>query len=52
MATGLMPVEFFEVVKRLLPEEKPVGVQGGRPRVVHEVALRVIWYGSGLTGIQ
>jgi transposase len=44
MATGMMPGEFFEVVKPLLPEEKPVGPNGGRPRVVNEVALRVIWY--------
>ena len=29
MATGLMPADFFEVASsRLLPEEKPVGVQG------------------------
>ena len=44
MATGLMPVEFFEVVKPLLPEDKPVGASGGRPRILNEVALRVIWY--------
>jgi len=39
-----MPAEFFEIVKPLLPEDKPVGVVGGRPRVVNEVALRVIWF--------
>ena len=44
MATGLMPEAFFEVVKPLLPEEKPIGTKGGRPRVLNEVALRVIWY--------
>jgi transposase len=44
MATGLMPVEFFEVAKPLLPKEKPVGAKGGRPRILNEVALRVIWY--------
>lgn len=44
MATGWMPAEFLEVARPLLPEDKPVGASGGRPRVGNEVALRVIWY--------
>src|ERR1700704_234530 len=44
MATGLMPEGFLDVVKPLLPEDKPVGVKGGRPRVLNEIALPVIWY--------
>jgi transposase len=44
MATGLMPEEFLEVVKPLLAEDKPVGPRGGRPRVLNEIALRVVWY--------
>lgn len=44
MATGWMPAEFLEVARPLLPEDKPVGASGGRPRVGNAVALRVIWY--------
>ena len=44
MATGWMPAEFWEVARPLLPEDKPVGASGGRPRVGNAVALRVIWY--------
>jgi transposase len=44
MATGFMPEEFFEVIRPLLPADKPVGVKGGRPRILNRVALRVIWY--------
>jgi transposase len=39
-----MPAEFLEVARPLLPEDKPVGASGGRPRVGNAVALRVIWY--------
>jgi len=44
MATGWMPGEFPDAVRPLLPEDQPVGARGGRPRVLNEVALRVIWY--------
>jgi len=44
MASGFMPAEFWEQVKPLLPEDKPVSAKGGRPRIVNEVVLPVIWY--------
>jgi transposase len=39
-----MPEEFFEEVMPLLPAEKRPGPEGGRPRVGHEVVLKVIWF--------
>ncbi len=44
MATARMPGEFFDLVAHHLPPEQPVGPKGGRPRVSHRVALRVIWF--------
>jgi transposase len=44
MATARMPDEFFDTVAHHLPPEKPVGTQGGRPRVDHRTAVRVIWF--------
>jgi transposase len=44
MASGFMPAGFWDVVKPFLPEDSPVGVKGGRPRVLNEVVLPVIWY--------
>jgi transposase len=44
MANARMPDEFFEAVAHHLPPEQPVGPLGGRPRVRHRVALRVIWF--------
>src|SRR3984957_20416812 len=44
MATAHMPDEFFDAVAHHLPPEKPVGPKGGRPRVGHRTALRVIWF--------
>jgi transposase len=44
MASGFMPIGFWDVVKPLLPEDQPVGAKGGRPRVLNEVVLPVIWY--------
>jgi len=44
MASGFMPAGFWEVAQPLLPEDKPVGTKGGRPRVLNEVVLPVIWY--------
>jgi transposase len=44
MASGFMPAGFWDVVKPLLPEDPPVGAKGGRPRVLNEVVLPVIWY--------
>ena len=39
-----MPEEFFHELEPLLPPEKPVGPDGGRPRVGHKVVLKVIWF--------
>jgi transposase len=39
-----MPEAFFEEVKPLLPPEKLVGSQGGRPRIGQEIVLKVIWF--------
>src|ERR1700683_4437814 len=44
MASGFMPAGFWEVVKPVVPEDQPVGAKGGRPRVLNEVVLPVIWY--------
>ena len=43
VATAHMPDEFYEIVAHHLPPEQPVGPTGGRPRVRHKVAVRVIW---------
>jgi transposase len=39
-----MPDEFYDLVAHHLPPEQPVGARGGRPRVEHRVAVRVIWF--------
>lgn len=44
MANSFIPEGFVDVVKPLLPADKPVGAAGGRPRIVNLVALQVIWY--------
>src|ERR1700750_2344447 len=44
MATAHMPDEFFDAVAHHLPPEQPVGPKGGRPRIDHRTALRVIWF--------
>jgi transposase len=44
MASAQMPEEFFDLVAHHLPPEQPAGPRGGRPRVGHRVALRVIWF--------
>src|SRR4051812_33724648 len=44
MATAHMPDEYFDAVAHHLPPEQPVGPKGGRPRVGHRTALRVIWF--------
>src|SRR4051812_16203283 len=44
MATAHMPDESFDAVAHHLPPEQPVGPKGGRPRVGHRTALRVIWF--------
>jgi transposase len=44
MASGFMPAGFWNVAKPLLPDDPSVGAKGGRPRVLNEVVLPVIWY--------
>jgi transposase len=44
MATAWMPEGFFELVNHHLPPEQPVGPKGGRPRICHRAALKVIWF--------
>ncbi len=44
MAAAHMPDEFFDAVAHHLPPEQPVGPKGGRPRIDHRTALRVIWF--------
>jgi len=44
VAIARMPDEFYDLVAHHLPPEQPVGLRGGRPRVGHRVALRVIWF--------
>lgn len=44
MASAHMPDEFFALIVHHLPPEQPVGPKGGRPRVRHKVAMRVIWF--------
>ena len=44
MATAHMPEEFFDAVAHHLPPEQSVGPKGGRPRVGHRTAIRVIWF--------
>ncbi len=44
MATSFMPAEFYDIVKPLLPPDRPVGRSGGRPAVPNAVVLPVLWY--------
>ena len=44
MADACMPDRFYELARPMLPEEKEPGPDGGRPRVKHYTALKVIWF--------
>jgi transposase len=44
MAHAQMPDDFYDLVCHHLPPEQPVGPQGGRPRIHHRIALKVIWF--------
>lgn len=44
MADARMPEEFYEMARGMLPAEKEVGRQGGRPPTRHHTVLKVIWY--------
>src|SRR5262249_20334679 len=39
-----MPQEFFEDLEPLLPPERKVGPQGGRPAIDHRTVMKVIWF--------
>lgn len=44
MADACMPEEFYELARPMLPPEKEIGRQGGRPAKCHRVVLKVIWF--------
>jgi transposase len=44
MADARMPESFYELVRPLLPEEKRLGPDGGRPPIGHYSVLKVIWF--------
>lgn len=44
MATSHMPDKFMEELEAHLPPEQPVGPQGGRPRIVHVMVMKVLWF--------
>lgn len=44
MADACMPEKWYEELQPLLPPEKEIGCQGGRPRTPHRVVLKVIWF--------
>ena len=45
MAAAHLPDAFYDLVAHHLPPEPPrVGPRGGRPRVGHRTAVRVIWF--------
>jgi transposase len=39
-----MPEKFYELACRLLPPEREIGRQGGRPPKSHHTVLKVIWF--------
>jgi transposase len=39
-----MPDEFYQRVSHHLPPEQPPSPKGGRPRILHRLVLRVIWF--------
>jgi transposase len=44
MADACMPEEFYELARPMLPPEKEIGPQGGRPATGHREVLKVIWF--------
>jgi transposase len=44
MADACMPEKFFELARPMLPAEKEIGSQGGRPITPHRAVLKVIWF--------
>lgn len=44
MTATQLPDDVYDTIAHHLPPEQPVGPRGGRPRIEHRVAIRVIWY--------
>lgn len=44
MAHAHLPDAFYDLVAHHLPLQQPVGPKGGRPRIRHRTALKVIWF--------
>ena len=44
MADAQMPEKFYELACPMLPVEKEISSQGGRPRTAHRIVLKVIWF--------
>ncbi len=44
MADACMPEKFYESARPMLPAEREIGPQGGRPPKSHRVVLKVIWF--------
>jgi transposase len=44
MADARMPEKFYELARPMLPLEKEMGPQGGRPAKSHRTVLKVIWF--------
>jgi transposase len=44
MADACMPEQCYELARPMLPPEKGIGPQGGRPRITHRTVLKVIWF--------
>jgi transposase len=44
MTATRLPDGFYDTVAHHLPPEQPPGPRGGRPRIPHRVAVRVIWF--------
>ena len=44
MADACMPEKYYELAAPMLPAEKEIGPQGGRPRITHRAVLKVIWF--------
>jgi len=39
-----MPEKFYELADPILPPEKEIGAEGGRPPTAHRIVLKVIWF--------
>jgi transposase len=44
MADACMPEKFYELARPMLPPEKEIGRDGGRPVKSHYTVLKVIWF--------